>query len=36
MIGSGMPKPLTKTSAQKVISPAAMMSVVRHRKRMLA
>ena len=36
MIGSGMPKPLIKTKAQKIVRPAAMMSVVRHRKRVLA
>ena len=36
MIGSGIPKPLTKTKAQKIVRPAAMMSVMRHRKRVLA
>ena len=36
MTGSGMPKPLTNTSTQNIVSPAAMMSVVRHRNRVLA
>jgi len=36
MIGSGIPKPFMKTREQKIVSPAAMRSVGRQRKCVLA
>ena len=35
MIGSGMPKPFKNTKTLKIVSPAAIRSVGRQRKRVL-